>query len=65
MPDTPYHPIVADLLTCLNESQHEQFEERAGILEFDAGLDRQLAEALALLEILRLQGWPPPESAQI
>ena len=53
MPDTTYHPIVADLLACLDDAQREQFEERAGILEFDAGLDRQLAEALALLEIVR------------
>lgn len=58
MPDTPYHPIVADLLSCLDEAQREHFQERAGILEFDAGLDRQLSEALALLEIVRLQGWP-------
>lgn len=65
MPDKPYHPIMVDLLACLDESQHEHVEERAGILEFDAGLDRQLAEALALLEIVRLYGWPPPESAQI
>jgi hypothetical protein len=50
---------VADLLACLDEQQHEQFQERAGILEFDAGLDRQLAEAVALLEIIRLNGWPP------
>jgi hypothetical protein len=59
MPEAPYHPIVADLLACLDEQQHEQFQERAGILEFDAGLDRQLAEAVALLEIIRLNGWPP------
>lgn len=65
MPDTPYHPIVADLLACLDDAQHEQFEERAGILEFDAHLNRQLAEALALLEIVRLHGWPPRKSAQI
>lgn len=53
MPDKPYHPIVADLLSCLDESQHEYFEERAGILEFDAGNDRQLAEALAILDMFR------------
>ncbi|MFZ2972566.1 MAG: hypothetical protein WA049_07985 [Ferribacterium limneticum] len=61
MPDAPYHPIVADLLACLDEAQREQFEERAGILEFDAGNDRQLAEALALLEIIRRHGWPPTQ----
>lgn len=59
MSDIPHHPIVADLLARLDEQQHEQFEERAGILEFDVGLDRHFAEALALLEIIRLHGWPP------
>lgn len=59
MSDKTYHPIVADLLACLDEHQHEQFQERAAILEFDAGLDRQLSEALAMLEIIRLHGWPP------
>lgn len=53
MPDTPYHPIVASLLASLDESQLEQFQERAGILEFDAGLTRGHAEALALLEVIR------------
>ena len=65
MPDTPYHPIVGELLSCLDVRLREQFEERAGILEFDAGLERPLAEALALLEIIHLHGWPPKESAQI
>jgi phospholipase/lecithinase/hemolysin len=54
MPDKQYHPIVADLLACLDEQQFEQFQERAAIMEFDAGLDRHLAEALALLDLIRL-----------
>lgn len=53
MPETPYHPIVAELLAYLDESQHEQFQERAGIFEYSAGMDRQIAEALALLEVIR------------
>lgn len=53
MPDKPHHPIVAELLACLDEALREQFEERAGILEFDAGNDRQLAEALAILDMIR------------
>lgn len=53
MPDTKYHPIVADLLAGLDENQHEQFQERAGILEFDAGMDRQLSEALSMLDLIR------------
>lgn len=59
MPTQQQHPIVVDLLASLNARQQEQFQERAGILEFDAGLDRQHAEAVALLEIIRLHGWPP------
>lgn len=53
------HPIVAEMLSALDEGQHELYEERAGILEYDAGLDRPIAEALALLEVIRLTGWPP------
>lgn len=60
MPDytKPQHPTVAALVACLDESQHEHFQERAAILQFDAHQDRTLAEALALLEIIRLHGWP-------
>ena len=54
MPDKPYHPIVADLLTCLDEQQLEQFQERSAILEFDAGVSRAEADALALLDLIRL-----------
>ena len=46
--------IVADLLNCLDADCREAFEERAGIMEFDAGLDRAHAEALALLDLIRL-----------
>lgn len=46
--------IVADLLNRLDADCREAFEERAGIMEFDAGLDRAQAEALAMLEVIRL-----------
>lgn len=51
----PQHPIVADLLCRLDECQREAYEERAGILIFEAGLSRATAEALALLDLVRLQ----------
>ena len=51
----PQHPIVADLVCRLDECQREAYEERAGILAFEAGVDRALAEALALLDLIRLQ----------
>lgn len=55
----PQHELVAELVGRLDEALREAYEERAGILEFDAGLDREHAEALALLEIIRMFGWPP------
>ena len=45
--------IVQEIICTLEESQREAYEERAGILEFDAGLQRELAEALALLHVLK------------
>lgn len=53
----PQQPVILEMLSSLDENQRELYEERAGILEFDAGLDRPLAEALALLEVVRLYGW--------
>ena len=42
----------ASLVAKLNEDMAEYAEERAGIREFDGGLTRDLAECLALLDIL-------------
>jgi hypothetical protein len=39
------------------QAAHEAFEERAGILEFEAGVPRREAERLALL---MLDGMPIP-----
>jgi hypothetical protein len=48
----PQHPTLADLVCRLDECQREAYEERAGILTFEAGVDRPLAEALALLDLI-------------
>ena len=53
----PQHPVVLEMLSSLGENQREFYEERAGILEYDAGLNRPFAEALALLEVVSLYGW--------
>jgi hypothetical protein len=45
--------IVVELLTRLSEDQREDFEERAGIMQYDGGLNRDHAECLALLYLLR------------
>ena len=47
------HPTVTDFVQRLDEGLREAFEERAAILEFDAGIQRDLAEALALLMLIR------------
>lgn len=45
--------IVADLVSRLPDGLKQEWEERAAIMEFDGGLSRSEAEALALLCILR------------
>ncbi len=50
---TPVHPIVEALLKRLDSNLREAFEERAGIMQFEAGHPRELAEALAMLEVIR------------
>jgi hypothetical protein len=51
---TPLEPIVDALVARLDDNLREAFEERAGILTWEAGKPRELAEALALLDVIRL-----------
>ena len=51
---TPLEPIVEALVCRLDERLREAFEERAGILQFEAGRSRELAEPLALLDVFRM-----------
>lgn len=46
-------PFVGDVLDRLDASQMEAWSERSALVEFDAGAPRPLAEALALIELLR------------
>ena len=48
----PQDPLVAELVSRLDDNLREAFEERAGIIEFDANLPRAHAECLALLNVL-------------
>lgn len=47
------HPIVMDFVSKLDANLKEAWEERAAILEFESGIERDLAEALALLLIMQ------------
>ena len=49
----PSDPLVAVMVQRLDANLREAFEERAAIVEFDAGLPRAHAECLALLGVLR------------
>lgn len=51
----PIDDLVASIANTLDAKQREAFEERAGIMQFDAGLPRAHAECLALLDILHRQ----------
>jgi hypothetical protein len=43
--------MLPDLVSRLNASRREIYEERAGVREFDAGLPRTFAECAALLDV--------------
>lgn len=49
---TPYNPDLAKLVADLPLWAREYFEERAGILEYEAGYSLSLAEKLAWEETL-------------
>ncbi len=46
-------PIVSEFVELLDTNCREAWDERAAIMEFDGGLPRDLAEALALLVVIR------------
>ena len=48
----PLDRDVAEALAGLTPDQREAFEERAAILEYDAGLPRRTAERRALAEVV-------------
>jgi hypothetical protein len=50
----PVNPIVEALVCRLDDNLREAFEERAGVMQFEAGQERELAEALALLDVMRM-----------
>ena len=49
----PTDAIVADIVNQLDFDLREDFEERAGIIEFEAKVPRAHAECLALINVLR------------
>lgn len=49
---TPINPLVAEMVAKLSPALQDDFDERAGIIQFDGELLRDHAECLALLDVL-------------
>ena len=50
---TPIDALVAVMVSKFDDNLREDFEERAGIIEFEAMVPRAHAECLALIDVLR------------
>jgi hypothetical protein len=42
------------MVACLTDDLHELFQERAAIRHHDGGQPRELAEAMAVLDVIRM-----------
>lgn len=56
----PLDQHVRRIVARLDAGRREAFEERAAIVEYDAGLPREEAERRALLDVLANLGFPMP-----
>lgn len=56
---TPHNRALIRELQALDPAAREYFEERAGILEFEGGMPRAAAEALALKQVTGAGGTSP------
>lgn len=59
---TPSNSELAKLVESLPQWAREYFEERAGILEYEANYPRPQAEELAWGEVQSLINWHSPKS---
>ncbi len=50
----PVDALVAAMVACLDEDLYELYQERAAIRQHDGGQSRELAEAMALLDVIRI-----------
>lgn len=53
-PAPPIDAVVADMVSRLSEHLKDLWQERAAIREFDSSQSRELAEAMALLDVIRM-----------
>lgn len=53
-PTSPTDPVLAAMVSQLPEHLKDLWQERAAIREFDGSQSRELAEAMALLDVIRM-----------
>ena len=51
----PVDETVAAMVSCLDDNLAELWEERAAVRQHDGGQSRELAEAMALLDVIRMK----------
>lgn len=50
----PVDELVATMVVCLTDDLHELFQERAAVRQYDGGQSRELAEAMAVLDVIHM-----------
>jgi len=50
----PVDELVTAMVACLTNDLHELFQERAAIRQYDGGQSRELAEAMAVLDVIHM-----------
>ena len=50
----PVDEFVAAMVACLTDDLQELFQERAAIRQYDGGQSRELAEVMALIDVVRM-----------
>ncbi len=50
----PVDELVAAMVACPTEHLYGLFQERAAIRQYDGGQSRALAEAMAVLDVIRM-----------
>lgn len=50
----PVDETVAAMVSCLDDNLAELWEERAAVRQHDGGQPRDLAEAMALIDVIRM-----------
>jgi hypothetical protein len=50
----PIDEVVASMVSCLSDDLFELYQERAAIREYEGNQSRELAEAMALLDVIRV-----------